>query len=129
MTTTNIKREHVSANVTRKGNAFSLKFQGAGDKKIYRLKFNESENIFEGDDELGWWWKESIRLKFDLPDSQYRQQLYKDIITLAEAEQMWKKANLRQGGVSIRKWKIGRDWVTTRSEMEHHYGLPPHTAT
>ena len=48
--------------------------------------------------------------------------LYEDVIPLSEAQRLWGKENLRQPGVPIEKWKLGRDWVTTRQEMERAYG-------
>lgn len=48
--------------------------------------------------------------------------LYEDVISLADAEKAWGKENLRQPGVPVQKWKLGRNWVTTRQEMERVYG-------
>jgi hypothetical protein len=50
--------------------------------------------------------------------------LYEDVIPLSDAERIWEKGNLRQPGVPIEKWKLGRDWVTTRQEMIKLYGEP-----
>lgn len=48
--------------------------------------------------------------------------LYDDVIPLADAEKRWSKANLRQPGVLIRKWKLGRNYVTTVQAMIEAYG-------
>jgi len=48
--------------------------------------------------------------------------LYDDVISLAEAERRWGKKNLRQPGVPILKWKLGRNYVTSVQAMIQAYG-------
>ena len=47
------------------------------------------------------------------------------VITLAEAERRWRKTNLRQNKGGPRRWKMGREWWTSRREMEAAYGPEP----
>lgn len=53
---------------------------------------------------------------------QLLKRLFDDVIPLAEAEKRWGKANLRQPGVLILKWKLGRNYVTTVQAMIEAYG-------
>ena len=48
----------------------------------------------------------------------------RNTITLSEAEQRWRKTNLRQTDL-IYKWKSGGTWLTTTYIMERAYG-PEH---
>lgn len=47
------------------------------------------------------------------------------LMRLAEAEQRWRKTNLRQNKGGPRRWKMGREWWTSRREMEALYGPEP----
>ena len=47
------------------------------------------------------------------------------LMTLAEAERRWRKTNLRQNKGGPRRWKMGREWWTSRREMEAAYGPEP----
>jgi hypothetical protein len=48
-----------------------------------------------------------------------------NIIPLSDAEEEWGHSNLRGGGkAALPKWKMGRDWFTTRTAMRAVYGEP-----
>ena len=48
------------------------------------------------------------------------------IISLAEAERRWRKTNLRQNSEDFpRRFRTGREWMTTTLEMTRCYGPAP----
>jgi hypothetical protein len=51
--------------------------------------------------------------------------VHENLIPLSDAEEEWRHSNLRGGGkAALPRWKMGRDWFTTRTAMRAVYGKP-----
>jgi hypothetical protein len=56
---------------------------------------------------------------------QWQFSLKDNLISLSDAEEKWGKSNLRGNARGrLPMWKIGRNWVTTRSAMWSVFGEP-----